>query len=114
MGGWSGAWGAQINDSEFSATGEEAFIGKTDTNSVGFFAVEQYESENYTLEFGARFENNDVDNGRGCDFDDSAVSFSESKALGRAGRGGVLRGCERVRDVFARALSGGMVSACSG
>ena len=78
MGGWSGAWGAQINDSEFSAIGEEAFIGKTDTNSVGFFAVEQYESENYTLEFGARFENNDVDNGRGCDFDDSAMSFSGS------------------------------------
>ena len=78
MGGWSGAWGAQINDSEFSATGEEAFISKTDINSVGFFAVEQYMSDNYTLEFGARFENNELDNKQGCDFDDSAMSFSGS------------------------------------
>ena len=78
MGGWSGAGGAQINDSEFSATGEEAFISKTDINSVGFFAVEQYESDNYTIEFGARFENNELDNKQGCDFDDSAMSFSGS------------------------------------
>ena len=78
MGNWTGVWGLQLSDSEFSATGEEAFIAKTDINSLGFFGLERFSQNNYTLEIGVRFENNELDSGRGCDFDDSATSLSGS------------------------------------
>lgn len=54
IGSWQGALGVQINDREFSAVGEEAFIPPTDTTSVGVFLFEERPFDWGLLEFGVR------------------------------------------------------------
>lgn len=78
VGDWTGVWGLQLSDSEFSAVGEEAFVPKTDINSTGIFGVERFTRGNITGELGVRFEQNEVDAGAGCDFDETSTSFSGS------------------------------------
>ena len=78
MGDWTGVWGLQLSDTEFSATGEEAFIPKSDITSLGLFALERFTGTNYTLELGARYENNEIDAGLSCDYDDSSSSISSN------------------------------------
>ncbi len=75
---WTGVWGLQFSDTEFSATGEEAFIPRTDINAMGIFGVERYSSGNIIAELGIRIENNDIDPGSSCGFDDSSTSLSGS------------------------------------
>lgn len=74
----SGVWGMQLSDTEFSATGEEAFIPKSDVNNIGVFGVERFMSGDFTTELGVRFENGSVDAGSGCDNSDNALSLSGS------------------------------------
>ena len=78
VGDWTGVWGLQLSDTEFSATGEEAFIPKSDITSVGLFALERFSGTDYTFEIGARYEDNEVDAGLACDYDDSSSSISSS------------------------------------
>ena len=78
MGDWTGVWGLQLSDTEFSAVGEEAFIPKSDITSLGLFALERFSGTNYTVEIGARYEDNEVDAGLACDYDDSSSSISSS------------------------------------
>ncbi len=77
-GDWSGVYGLQIGDSEFSATGEEAFIAPSDIRNVGLFGVERYSADRFTGELGFRFESADVDPGGRCAYDDSVFSVSAS------------------------------------
>ena len=77
-GDWSGVYGLQIGDSEFSATGEEAFIAPSDIRNVGLFGVERYSAERFTGELGFRFESADVDPGGRCAYDDNVFSVSAS------------------------------------
>jgi len=60
-GSWQGVWGVQVNATEFSATGEEAFIPKTDIRNIALFAVERWQSARYTLELGGRMERAELD-----------------------------------------------------
>ncbi len=61
------------------ATGEEAFIPKTDIDASGLFLVTQYEADRYSLELGLRTEQTDIDPvGNGCDFSDTSLSASGS------------------------------------
>ena len=78
MGNWTGVWGLQFEDTEFSATGEEAFIPKSDIDSLGLFAVERYQNGNWTAELGVRFDSNEINPGGGCDYDGDTTSFSGS------------------------------------
>ena len=78
VGDWAGVWGLQLTDSDFSAVGEEAFVPRSDISSMGLFALERFEADNYTVELGARFENSDINAGLPCSFDDSAASLSGS------------------------------------
>jgi len=78
VGDWVGVWGLQLTDSDFSAVGEEAFVPRSDISSMGLFALERFEADNYTVELGARFENSDINAGLPCSFDDSAASVSGS------------------------------------
>lgn len=78
VGSWTGVWGLQLSDSEFSAVGEEAFVPKSDINALGIFGVERFTLGNLTGELGVRFENSDIDAGRGCDFDERSTSLSGS------------------------------------
>lgn len=77
-GDWSGVYGLQISDSEFSATGEEAFIPASDITSTGIFGVERYSRDRVTAEIGFRFESADVDPGGACGYDENVMSISAS------------------------------------
>lgn len=77
-GDWSGVWGLQLSDSEFSAIGEEAFIPKSDINNIGIFGVERYQRDRFTAEIGFRVENNQVDPGGACSNDENVGSVSGS------------------------------------
>ena len=78
VGNWTGVWGFQLSDTEFSAIGEEAYIPRSDITSRGIFGVERYTEGNITAEIGLRFEDNSVSpNGR-CERDISASSISGS------------------------------------
>jgi iron complex outermembrane receptor protein len=55
--GWHGVVGLQTADTRFSASGTEAFVPTTESETHGIFAVEHYElSESLHLEAGARHE----------------------------------------------------------
>jgi len=74
-GSWSGVYGLQFADNEFSAIGEEAFIPESDIRNLGFFGFEQYEAERFNVELGFRYDTNRVETGR-CDSDESEFSAS--------------------------------------
>ncbi|MEQ8313505.1 MAG: TonB-dependent receptor [Gammaproteobacteria bacterium] len=75
---WSGVYGLQIGDTEFSAVGEEAFIAPSDIRNVGLFGVERYNRDRFTAELAMRFESAEVDPGGRCAYDDDVMSFSAS------------------------------------
>lgn len=57
-----GAIGVQLIDTDFVAVGEEAFIGATNTQDIGLFAVERLDFGGWGLEGGLRYETRDLDN----------------------------------------------------
>ena len=105
-GNWSGVYGLQIRDSEFSAIGEEAFIAPSDLRNVGWFGVERYSNGDFTGELGFRFESAEVDPGR-CGYDDSVYSLSASGLYGVGENSNFLVGISRserapsVEELFA-------------
>ncbi|WP_282295626.1 TonB-dependent receptor [Stenotrophomonas sp. PS02289] len=81
LGAFTGVFGIQHSDTEFSATGVEAFLPTVDTRSTGVFLVEHVEvNDQWHFELGARHEwlkhqpRNDARNRPA--FDDTASSFS--------------------------------------
>lgn len=81
LGAFTGVFGIQHSDTEFSATGVEAFLPTVDTRSTGVFLVEHVEvNDQWHFELGARHEwlkhqpRSDVRNRPA--FDDTASSFS--------------------------------------
>ena len=74
--GFTGAFGVQIDDRDFSAVGEEAFVSPTDTDALGFFIVEEAGYDWGRLSFGARVESLEHDNDLFEDYDEDAYSFS--------------------------------------
>ncbi|MEX2469846.1 MAG: TonB-dependent receptor, partial [Pseudohongiellaceae bacterium] len=77
-GAWSGVYGLQWNDTDFSAIGEEAFIPASAIGSLGFFGVERFTGGNASVELGFRVENSEVDASAGCGYDDTSISLSGS------------------------------------
>ncbi|MBN8846742.1 MULTISPECIES: TonB-dependent receptor [unclassified Sphingomonas] len=55
-GGWNGASGAQYFSRQFNVVGEEAFLPRNDTQQVGLFTLQQYESGAFKAEGGMRYE----------------------------------------------------------
>ena len=55
-GEWEGDFGIQFGERQFSAIGEEAFVPPVDTNTVGLFALEHREINDWSLSFGGRLE----------------------------------------------------------
>ena len=56
IGGLHGVFGLQASGGEFSAIGEEAFIPKTDSNTIGVFLVEDLHSGDWIFEGGLRYD----------------------------------------------------------
>ena len=58
--GWRGAWGLQISDRDFGASGEEAFIPSSETFSHGVYWLEETELALGNLELGLRFDQQEI------------------------------------------------------
>ncbi|HYD72119.1 MAG TPA: TonB-dependent receptor [Candidatus Binatia bacterium] len=72
-----GALGVQASDVDFAAEGDEAFITPTNTRDLGVFAVERYDTGQWGLEGGLRFERREIDNdpAGAREFDNTSASF---------------------------------------
>lgn len=60
-GPWHGAFGLQLARSDFAAVGEESFVPRAETTSVGLFLLEDYHAPGWTLEAGLRWDWDRVD-----------------------------------------------------
>lgn len=78
LGGWNGVAGVQFGNSEFSATGEEAFIPVSDLNSFAIFVVERLDSGPFTYELGLRSERSAIDPSPACKTHETTRSASAS------------------------------------
>lgn len=56
FGAWSGAFGLQGVERRFEAIGEEAFVPRTRTQSIGLFVMEQGKWTRFQLDLGARID----------------------------------------------------------
>ena len=57
LGNWRGVVGLQYTNFDFSSLGSEAFVPRTETESIALFVVEQYTlNDQWSFEFGARQE----------------------------------------------------------
>lgn len=77
--GWRGTVGVQYVDVDFSALGEEAYVPRSSTKSTSVFAFEERHFERWTIELGARAEQQKIDPDRASElpaFDDTAISVS--------------------------------------
>lgn len=77
--GWRGTVGAQYVDIDFEALGDEAFVPRSKTKSTSLFAFEERHFDRWTIELGARAEQQKIDVDPAADlpdFDETAVSLS--------------------------------------
>ncbi len=77
MGILHGSMGMQIRKRDFEAIGDEAFVPPTTTLQWGIFAVEEISLDPVTLEFGARYDHQTVENkslGQKRSFDNISLS----------------------------------------
>ena len=75
--GWRGAWGLQISDRDFGASGEEAFIPPSETFSRGVYWLEETELALGNLELGLRFDQQEISL-TGQEIDHSTVNAGAS------------------------------------
>lgn len=76
VGGWSGEFGLQLGEREFSSIGEEAFVPPVDTTMYGVFLIEQLETDPWSLSLGARYETQEQVPAGAVAVDGSAVSVA--------------------------------------
>jgi len=77
--GWRGTGGVQYVDIDFEAVGEEAFVPQSTTQATSLFAFEERHFDQWTIELGARGEQQkiDVQPGTGLpDYDETAFNLS--------------------------------------
>ncbi len=75
LAGWRGALGIQIDDRDFAAIGEEAFIAPTNTEAWGMFLVEEREFMWGHLHLGGRVESLEHRNVTFPNYEDEALSI---------------------------------------
>ena len=76
-GGWRGTTGLQYVDVDFQAIGDEAFVPSSKTQTFSVFAFEEKHFDRWTIELGARAEQQQVDVAEELpDYDETAVSLS--------------------------------------
>lgn len=75
--GWRGTTGLQYVDVDFQAIGDEAFVPSSQTQTFSAFAFEEKHFDQWTIELGARAEQQKVDVAASLpDFDETAISLS--------------------------------------
>ncbi len=76
-GGWRGTTGLQYVDVDFEAIGDEAFVPSSKTQTLSVFAFEERHFDNWTIELGARAEQQKIDVPADYpDYDETAISLS--------------------------------------
>ena len=74
---WRGALGVQVAKQDFEAIGEEAFVPPSVTRTLGAFVFEEWTSGDWTLQGGARFDNQRIRGDAGLeDYDANALNLS--------------------------------------
>ena len=81
--GWTGAIGLQVEDRQFAAIGEEAFIPKSDIQNTGLFWVGETSHGDWSYELGLRLDRQTIDpesslSSSGSEIDHNTQSFSLS------------------------------------
>ncbi|MDY6945946.1 MAG: TonB-dependent receptor [Pseudomonadota bacterium] len=75
--GWRGTTGLQYVDVDFEALGEEAFVPSSKTQTLSVFAFEERHFEEWTIELGARAEQQKIAVHADLpDYDETAISLS--------------------------------------
>lgn len=106
---WRGAFGVQLQDRDFAALGEEAYVPPTESQSIGLFLVEEREFDDWRVELGGRFETQDQDSLGFASQSDTAFSTSAGlvRKLGDAQSVGVnLTRAQRIPDIEERYSNG--------
>jgi len=80
--GFSGVWGFQYGDREFSAIGEESFIPATDISNLGLFILESVEFDPVIFEFGFRIDKDKIASEGNCDIKNNSWSASTAAIWG--------------------------------
>ena len=78
FGNWTGSFGAQLQERQFEAIGEEAFVPPVDTTNIGLFTVQQRQVGDWNVLVGGRVEDQrQAPTTPGLpDISDTATSFS--------------------------------------
>jgi iron complex outermembrane recepter protein len=75
--GWRGTTGLQYVDVDFAAIGDEAFVPSSNTQALSVFAFEERHFDPWTIELGARAEQQKIDVDANLpDYDETAISLS--------------------------------------
>lgn len=75
--GWRGTTGLQYVDVDFEALGDEAFVPNSKTQALSVFAFEERHFEDWTVELGARAEQQKIDvDAELPDYNETAISLS--------------------------------------
>jgi iron complex outermembrane receptor protein len=75
--GWRGTTGLQYVDVDFQAIGEEAFVPSSKTQTLSVFAFEEHHFESWTIELGARAEQQKINVEADLpNYDETAISLS--------------------------------------
>jgi iron complex outermembrane receptor protein len=61
LAGWTGTFGLQYTDLDLEAVGAEAYVPPSQTAGIGLFAVEQRMFGDWTVDVGARIEQQEID-----------------------------------------------------
>lgn len=59
-GGWQGAFGFELDVTDFDAVGAEAFLPAYDSTDISLFALEEFDQGNTHWQFGGRLEQQDL------------------------------------------------------
>ncbi|AKH43668.1 iron complex outermembrane receptor protein [Altererythrobacter atlanticus] len=91
-GGWQGSIGSQYSHTDFSASGDEAFVPSNKTDSIALFTVQELYFDPFEIELGGRYERTGVDArqslGLKRDFDTFSGAFGMSYGLAEELRAG--------------------------
>lgn len=106
---WRGAFGMQLQNRDFAALGEEAYVPPTESQSIGLFLVEEREFDDWRVELGGRVEAQEQDSEGFASQSDTAISTSAGlvRKLDEAQSMGVnLTRAQRVPDIEERYSNG--------
>jgi iron complex outermembrane receptor protein len=77
LAGWTGTFGLQYTALDLEAVGAEAYIPPAQTTGLGAFVIEQRKFGDWTVDVGARVEQQEIDvESNARDYDDTALSVA--------------------------------------